>query len=118
MKMRYIVIVFTTFLVAAYYLVGRYNIENTYSAVNIPDLNETYKKIEEGIKNKSHFEQMERKYHCQILMLEEEQYQEEVYSAIRNGCPILDYYDNGVIVGKIILEGQNFICLNCKMQFQ
>jgi signal transduction histidine kinase len=107
MKMRYIVIVFTIFLGCAYFLVGRYNIENSYSAVNIPDLNEKYKIIEKAIHNNENIEPLERMYGCQVYMLDEEQYQEAVFAAIQKGCPILDYYSNGVITGKIIFQGQN-----------
>ncbi len=107
MKMRYIVIVFTIFLVCAYYLVGRYNVENTYAAVSIPELNEKYKIIEKAIKNNAEIEPLERKYDCQVYMLDDDPYQEAVYAAIQNGCPILDYYDNGIIVGKIIFGGQS-----------
>ena len=107
MKLRYIVIIFTLSILGLFFVGEYYIFKNSYSVVDMTNLNDVYKDIEKQINNDEPIKDIEEKYNCQIISLEDTSYKSLLNEAISKGKVVLDYYDKDNIAGKIVLEGIN-----------
>jgi signal transduction histidine kinase len=73
-----------------------------YKTTDIADVNDTYKRIEKDLENES-INTIEEKYSCEIILRNQEGYSNELYSAIQDGKIIIDYMEEDILKGKVIL---------------
>ncbi len=106
MKIRNIAIIFTLVTVGLFIFGERYIDKNDKSVIDIVYLNDVYQEIEEEANKGNNIMAIEEKYNCNIITLDETNYQAVINEGIGKGRIILDYHnDNNEIVGKIIFEG-------------
>lgn len=115
MKLKFITLFFTLTIVVTFLFTENYIKNENYGKVDIVKINDTYKSVEEELnkivhnKSNNNLQKLEEKYDCNIIMLDDEEYQSVVYDAIRNGRILMDYYNSDKIIGKIIFKGQSDI---------
>lgn len=115
MKLKYITLIFTLITVITFLFTENYIKNENYGKVDITKINDTYKSVEEELnkiqdkKSKKNTHEIEEKYDCRIIMMDDEEYRFLVYDAIKNGRILMDYYNSDEIVGKIIFKGQGDI---------
>lgn len=73
-----------------------------YKTTDISEVNDLYKRIVNELDTES-VEKVEEKYSCQIIFKEQEGFSNELYSAIQEGKVILDYMEDDILKGKVIL---------------
>ena len=108
MKIRYIFIIFTlgilgTFLYSNSFINNSREIKKTM--VDMTELNELYKSIENEINLGMDVEDIEKNYNCEIVSISDDNYKQRVNDALVNGKIKMDYYKNDEIAGKIIFQG-------------
>lgn len=115
MKLKFITLIFTLIMIITFLLTENYIKNENYGKIDIAKINDDYKSVEEELNkildtnSNNNVQQIENKYECQIIMINDEKYQSVVYDAIRNGRILMDYYNSDEIVGKIIFKGESDI---------
>lgn len=89
-----------------------------YDAANLPDLNNRYKYVEDGLSSGIHPEILMSEYDCTILLISTLDYYSDLYTSINRGDIIFDYTKGEVLLGKIIFERKDDSFQNMKLKMQ
>lgn len=101
MKIRVLAFIYVILLlVAGTVLYLRIDRHETYE-IDMLELNTNAQEISEKLAAGEEPEQLEKHYHCFIVLLSEKQYESENNMYIREGYSVFDYTQDGVITGKI-----------------
>lgn len=109
MKIRYLLLAYSILMIAALLLLIR-----TFGGFKFPDrdmiaYNEQLKLVEQKLQQKEERKVIEEEYHCEILFLEDDDYEIRLNELLKKRAVILDYQESGNIVGKIVWnEDQEF----------
>ncbi|MBQ4522309.1 MAG: HAMP domain-containing histidine kinase [Lachnospiraceae bacterium] len=110
MKVRYIAGIYTLiiFIVAANVVLKVKKEEN--ATIDMVHFNEQFKRIEAELEKGNERKEIENSYQCEILYLEDEDYESRLVELIQSGSMILDYYRDDAIYGKIAwqIEGNAY----------
>lgn len=104
MKIRYIAGIYTVIMVLLILLFAKEIQENNNTLVDIVSINEKVKLIEGAFANGEDRNSIEEKMECEILFLTDENYESSFNKAIQERKLIMDYYEDGVIKGKLIFD--------------
>lgn len=82
--------------------------------VDMPELNRQFQEVDAQIKrlketgaaSETAYKELEKEYHCQIIRHEAEDYEADVYNAIREQKILMDVEVDGRIVAKAAFDGQ------------
>lgn len=101
MKLKLILMLSTVFLTLSFLFIIRYIHQLEYSASDMIDINDQYKKIESD-RMVLTLPEIEEKYRCKIIIRGEESYTNQLYQAIKRSDVMLDYMEGDKLIGKII----------------
>jgi len=83
----------------------------TYEACDITKVNDRFEQAKDGLSAGLNRSDLEADYGCHIILMEDKDYMQEYYHAIRNGDLLLDYFaenkgegNQGNLLGKIIFS--------------
>ncbi|WP_167957282.1 HAMP domain-containing sensor histidine kinase [Anaerosporobacter faecicola] len=78
-----------------------------YNKADIASLNKSYMRITEELQENpdADITALEERYHCNLSLVQDADYQQVMYEAIKNGYVVFDYRQENQIIGKIIFEG-------------
>jgi signal transduction histidine kinase len=84
-----------------------------FEKADIVTLNKSYMEVQEKLTGAitNHvdldIQSLEEQYECNILMLDNKNYKQEMYHAIKNGYVVFDLFKEDVICGKVIFRGRS-----------
>lgn len=113
MRLKVLLILSSLCLLITFLSLERYIASLQYKAGDIIEINDLYKNIEKELNN-GNITGLEDKYNCRIVMVEEDDYQNELLSAIKNSDIILDYMEGDKLLGKIIFPANSNSFLQLK----
>ena len=116
MKLRYLVILFNISLCAVLLYCTLLINSLEYHAANLPDLNDRYNSITEGLSEGRPATSLSQEYACTILPVSSPDYSSILYQSIDQGDIILDYMDGNRLLAKIIFERSDNSLLIIKKQ--
>lgn len=106
MKIRNIVILYTTILLGLFLLFLFDMQGKSFKIVDTVSLNGQFKKVEEALDKNQSVKQVEEKYKCKVLFISDENYEASLMKSLEEGDIILDYYRNDTFEGKVIFAGE------------
>lgn len=112
MKMRYLVFLYTLFMLA---VIGTMAVTYgglTYSGRDMVYYNEQRKLVEAEWEKGTAPEKIEKEYGCMILLSNEEEYESRLNACIEENAVIYDYCVGDVLLGKLIWEDEKNIYEN------
>lgn len=115
MKLRMVLILSTICLIAAFVLTEWYIASLKYNSCDLINLNDRYKNVEKDLATQSASE-IEEKYNCKVLFYGEDNYNNELYQAIRRSDIIMDYLEGDKLLGKIIFPANSSSFLQMKQK--
>lgn len=104
MKIRYIAGIYTVIMVLLLLLFAKEVRENNNALVDIVSINEKVKLIESAFENGEGRDSVEEKMECEILLLTDKNYESSFNKSIQERKLVMDYYEDGVIKGKLIFD--------------
>lgn len=116
MKLRYLMILLNVGLCAVllYCILQLRQLE--YHAADLPSLHDRYESVQQGLKEDLPAEQLEKTYTCEILSASSPDYSSVLYASIDHGDILLDYTEEGRLLGKIIFERSDDSLIRIKNQ--
>lgn len=102
MKMRYILAAYTLFMGVLLFSILAFFKEGMPSGRDMVYYNEQFLLAIEEVEAGRDREQVEEKYECEILFVEDSEYQIKLQDALQREALILDYMRDGELTGKII----------------
>ena len=116
MKLRYLIILLNVGLCAVllYCILELRQLE--YHAVDLVSLHDRYESVQQGLKEGVAIEQLENDYTCTVLPLTSPDYTSVLFASIDHGDVLLDYTEEGQLLGKIIFERSDDSLLRIKNQ--
>ncbi|HKL99072.1 MAG TPA: HAMP domain-containing sensor histidine kinase [Mobilitalea sp.] len=113
MRLKLILLISTICLILIFVFTQNHISSQEYKTIDIIDLNDTYKNIVKELQSRP-IEEVERAYSCNILMESDNNYSNELNSAIVKGNIILDFREGDRIIGKIIFTANSDLFLQMK----
>ncbi len=89
-----------------FYLLQNYVTSLNYNACNVIEINDAAKKLENELSSEN-INEMEEKYGCNIIILDEDGYSNALYNSMKNGDIMVDYLEGDRLLGKIIFPANS-----------
>lgn len=115
MKLRVFLIILGLCLLGSFIVLQSYINNTGYSAFDLPEVNNHYKSIIKELETAS-ISEVEKKYSCNIILLEDRDYSNELYHAMNKSDVIFDYLKEGRLIGKIIFPANSGSFLKMKQK--
>lgn len=106
MKLRYITIIFTLMIVILIAVNYGQAKNNAYSRIDVIRLNEDYKSVVNGLKNGENVKELEKSFHCDILLKTDKDYESKVMAAVKSSRILMDYEAEDRLLGEIVFSGE------------
>lgn len=116
MKIKYLTVGFTLLMLLVIFLFIRQINTGEEPVVDMVYYNKELKQIDEAIKSGMEREDVEAHFDCSLLFFTDTDWRGRVNDAITEGKVILDYENEGQIVGKIIWNRENRMYMKWKKQ--
>lgn len=115
MKIKYYVMLIVILLVAGYFACSAYIYDESYTSVNMEDINDRFLQVKEAVGKAGNsayvseqtINHLEKTYKCEIVFCSNDRYETIVNNSIADQMILLDYIENDQLVGKVIFNGQN-----------
>jgi len=104
MKLRYLLIILNLCLLLVMGYCYREIQTLEYHAADLPELNDRYQSVLDGLESGVSEEALMSGYDCVILLTSSSDYTQRLYDSIDHADVILDYTDGNILLGKIIFE--------------
>ncbi len=116
MKLRSIIILLNVGLCAVllYCILQLRQLE--YHAADLPALHDRYESVQQGLEEGLPVEQLEKAFSCRVLPVSSPDYTSVLYESIDHGDILLDYTEDGRLLGKIIFERSDDSLIRIKNQ--
>lgn len=109
MKIRYLLICFTIVMFSILFFLMEPFYKEQFRNRDMVFYNEQIKLVEQALQQGTGRSEAEEEYQCEILFREDENYESRLNELLQDGAVIIDYQDDGEIVGKVAWnEGRLF----------
>jgi signal transduction histidine kinase len=116
MKLRYLIILLNITLCSVFIYCTLQLRSLEYHAGNMPEINDRYQSVREGLANGISDQILMSEYNCRILPVSSPDYYSLLYRSIDNGDIIQDYLEGDRLLAKVIFERNDDSLLLIKKQ--